>query len=124
MRLSWSWWGGCLPTNDDQEAYDRGHLAGKIDARLANHDQHFAVINGSLEKVAVALAAQTLAIQQLADQAKADAVTRVATATALKDAEDVRRDKSDQSWTPVQRIIALVAAAASVLSIYELLFRK
>jgi hypothetical protein len=72
----------------------------------------------------LALAAQTLAIQQLADQAKADAVTRVATATALKDAEDVRRDKSEQRWTPVQRVIALIAAIASAVVIYETLFKK
>jgi hypothetical protein len=48
-------------------------------------------------------------------------VTRVATATALKDAEDARRGKSEQSWTPIQRVIGLVALAESVLVIYGLI---
>jgi hypothetical protein len=110
-------------SESSQDAFDRGHLAGEIAARLAGHDQHFAAINGSLDKIAAGLASQTLAIQALADQARADAVTRVATATALKDAEEARRDKGDQSWTPFQRAFAVVAAVAAGVVIWATLFR-
>jgi hypothetical protein len=105
-------------SESSQDAFDRGHLAGEIAARLAGHDQHFAAINGSLDKIAAGLASQTLA-----DQARADAVTRVATATALKDAEEARRDKGDQSWTPFQRAFAVVAAVAAGVVIWATLFR-
>lgn len=63
----------------------------------------------------------TLAVQRLGDQAVSRDATVVTTAAALKDAEDARRSKSEQGWTPVQRIIALVALAESVLVIYGLL---
>jgi len=110
-------------TEPAQNAYERGHLAGEIAARLAGHDRHFAAINGSLERIAATLTAQTLAIQQLADQAKADAVTRVATATALKDAEDARRDKGEQTWSPYSKVFAAIAALAAATVIYATLFR-
>jgi hypothetical protein len=100
-------------TTDD--AYERGHLAGEIAARLAGHDRHFAAINGSLEKIAQNQAAQTLAIQQLADQAKADAVTRVATATALKDAEEARRAANDQHWSPFAKTFAVIATLTALV---------
>lgn len=32
-------------------AYERGQEMGKIEARLSNHDQHFAHINGSIDKL-------------------------------------------------------------------------
>lgn len=110
------------------EAYDRGTVAGKIDARLAGHDKHFARINGSLERIAnemhelrlamQALAAQTNARdQRLEDQAISRDATVLTTAAALKDAETARRDKSESNWTPLARVAVAVSAIAAVIGI-------
>jgi hypothetical protein len=104
-----------------QEAYDRGTVAGKIDARLAGHDKHFESINGSLEKVAAELNGLKLAVQRLGDQAVSRDATVVTTAAALKDAEDARRSKTESAWTPVAKAIAIgsvaLAAIGTVLAV-------
>ncbi|MES2211022.1 MAG: hypothetical protein V4515_12720 [Chloroflexota bacterium] len=102
---------------DGGDAYDRGHVDGGIAERLAGHDRHFARINGSLEDVARALAALTLAVQRLGDQAIARDATVLTTAAALKDADDARRDKSEQSWSPWQKSIAVLVALASIIGV-------
>jgi hypothetical protein len=46
----------------------------------------------------------------------------VTTAKALKDADDVRRDRGDARWTPVQRLAAILGGmAAAVGVLYEIL---
>jgi hypothetical protein len=104
-----------------QEAYDRGELAGQIAARLAGHDRHFEVINGSLAKVADGLHELTMAVQRLGDQAVSRDATVVTTAAALKDADAARRDKSDRSWSPLARLSAAAGVAAALLSAYFLI---
>lgn len=100
------------------DAYDRGHVAGGIDARLAGHDRHFAKINGSIERLANEMHALTLAVQRLGDQAVSRDATVVTTAAALKDAEDARRAQSDQSWSPWAKLGVLVGAIAALIGIY------
>ncbi len=99
-------------------AYDRGVAAGEIAARLAGHDKHFAAINGSLADVAREMHALTLAVQRLGDQAVSRDATVVTTAAALKDAEDARRSKSETSWSPFARGIAVVATLATVAGLF------
>jgi hypothetical protein len=101
---------------DQSDAYDRGHLAGEIAARLAGHDQHFASINGSLADIAKAMHALTLAVQRLGNQAEASAATAIATAKALKDADEARRAQSERSWSPVQKFLAVVAGLGTALA--------
>jgi hypothetical protein len=98
-----------------QESHDRGFAAGEIAARLAGHDERLAKINGSMNEVAEALQSLTLAVQRLGDQAVARDATVVTTAKALKEAEEARRDKTEQSWTPLTRTIALMAGVATVV---------
>jgi hypothetical protein len=97
-----------------ESEFDRGHTAGEIAARLEGHDRHFQTINGSLERIAGSLEQQTLAIQRLGDQAESAAKTVITTASALKDAEDVRRSKTEQSWSPVQKALAVIGAFVTV----------
>ncbi len=132
---------------DETTEYDRGKTAGEIAARLADHDKHFAKINGSMREVAnelhdlkltqqgglaeltakveSKLAELVLAVQQLRDQAKADQKTVVTTAAALKSAEDARRDKTEQTWSPVTKLIAVLGAVAGTVlmavSLYQAL---
>ena len=92
-----------------QDAFERGHLAGEVAARLANHDKHFADINGHLAELAREMHEQTLALQRLADQASSRDATAVVTAKALKDADEARRAKSESSWSPMAKLLAVVA---------------
>jgi hypothetical protein len=108
-----------------QDAYNRGVAAGEIAQRLAEHDSHLGRINGSMEKVAVALGEVKLelqrqgdrsvaAIQQLRDQRTADAATVVTTAAALESERQARTDQSTASWTPMQRLLAVVAGLVGI----------
>lgn len=106
-------------TNSQSGAdYDRGHLAGGIDARLAGHDKHFAAINGSLADLAKEMHTLTLAVQRLADSADADRRTVVTTAAALKDAEDVRRTATTTSWAPWAKLATAIGAIAAAVGVY------
>lgn len=117
----------------EEDAYSRGHLAGEIAARLAGHDAHFAAINGHLaELVAEARSGRerhasetrdlVLAIQRLEQQAVASAATVVTTAAALKDAEEARRTQTEQSWSPIQRLLAVLGTAAAVVGTAAVFF--
>jgi hypothetical protein len=103
--------------------YDRGHMAGGIAERLASHDRHFESINGSLSDLASEMHELTLAVQRLGDQADAAAKTVVTTASALKDAEEARRGRSEQSWSPIQKFLALLAAAVALGGLFLALRR-
>lgn len=102
---------------DPDDAYDRGHKAGGIAERLAGHDRHFALINGSLVDIAHEMRDLRLAVQRLGDQAEASARTVIATAAALKDAEEARRDKTEQGWAPWQKVLAVVAGLVAVVGL-------
>jgi hypothetical protein len=105
-----------------KEAFERGAAAGEIAARLAGHDEHFAKINGSIGDMATELHAVALAVQRLGDQAISRDATVVTTAAALKDAEEARRDKTEQRWSPLTRLSVVVgtiaAAGGLLLTIY------
>jgi hypothetical protein len=102
---------------DDHEEYDRGHVAGGIDARLAGHDRHFEAINGNIARVGDELHEMKMAVQRLADQAVARDATVVTTAAALKDAEDARRDKSEQTWSPIAKLLAILGSITTVVAV-------
>jgi acetoin utilization deacetylase AcuC-like enzyme len=99
------------------DEYDRGKADGGIEARLAGHDRHFDAINGSLAKLAQEMHLQTLAVQRLGDQADAAAKTVLATASALKAAEEARRAQTEQRWSPIQKLLAVVAGVAAIVAI-------
>lgn len=107
-----------------QEAFDRGQIAGHIAEQLRRHEDHLAKINGSTEKTALALEAlndtqqqMALQLQRLADQSAADAKTRVATAAALKEAEDARRVTAEGRWTPLARTLLVLGALVSLATL-------
>jgi uncharacterized membrane protein YhaH (DUF805 family) len=99
------------------EAFDRGAEVGAIRWRLADHDVHFAAINGSLAAVAAELHLLNMAVQRLHDQAVSNAATVVTTAAALRDAEEAKVRQGEQSWSPWAKAIALAAGAVTVISI-------
>jgi hypothetical protein len=104
-------------TESNREAADRGYEAGMVAARLAQHDAHFAEINGSINRMVGEMHSLVLAVQRLGDQATADAATVITTAEALKAADQARRDQAELTWTPFQRAMAVVGAVAAVVVI-------
>lgn len=114
------------------EAHARGTEEGRVAAVLAQHGQHLAKINGSMEKVANALEASNeeqhamrMEMAKIRQQAAADADTRVALAAALEKAEQARREKdkdtaealrvkSDETWQPYAKALAVLVALVAV----------
>jgi hypothetical protein len=99
------------------DAYERGHVAGEIAARLADHDRHFAKINGSIADMTTEMHEVALGLQRLVDAMDSDRKTVVTTAAALKDAEAARRDKTEHAWSPLARVLAVIGSLATVASL-------
>lgn len=55
----------------------------------------------------------------LSKDAEAEEAKKIALAFALKEADETRRNQSEQTWTPVQRTVAVIVGlgAASALAI-------
>jgi hypothetical protein len=53
----------------------------------------------------------------LAKDAAAEEQKKIALALALKEADETRRNQSEQSWTPVQRFFATVGAIGVVVAL-------
>lgn len=115
-------------TESPQEAYDRGVGVGRIEQRLTEYDKHFKTINGSIADTARELHDLVLQVQRLADQAVADAKTRVSTAEAVEKArqeaagsiESERRARADRSatvWTVPRLVGAAVAGLAALVAV-------
>lgn len=103
-------------TETSSETYDRGVAAGEILGRLAGHDAHFAQINGSMGRIAEEMHSLVLQVQRLGDAAESDRNTVIKTASALKEANENRIGRSEQQWTPVMRLLAVVSALSAALS--------
>ena len=56
--------------------------------------------------------------QTLREGADADKKTAVALALALKEADETRRTKSEQSWSPITRLFAVLTTVATLLGVY------
>jgi hypothetical protein len=109
----------------EPRGYGQGLEDGKILQRLDGHDKHFDRINGSMEKIAARLGGVELLLQQIMDKAdsraasgKADLAARDATvisvADALKKTDEARRASIDQRWTPIQRVMAVIALLVTI----------
>jgi hypothetical protein len=128
-------------SESSQEAFERGHRAGGVEAQLAEHQKHLQTINGSIDRGVDGLASVNLTVQHMYDEltakldtviatAKAAADTVVATAEALRQQGEAQRTadqdattKSDRSWTPFTRFFAVLAATATGVVIWATLFR-
>jgi hypothetical protein len=113
-----------MPPAAEPSDYDQGVTAGRIDARLANHDQHLAKINGEMGRVADRLGELVdgnrnllLQVQRLGDAADADRKTAISLAEALEKADTARRDKSETQWTPLSRLITILVGVAIIAGV-------
>jgi hypothetical protein len=77
------------------DAYDRGVEAGAVLERLQGHDEHFKMINGSLERLANQAEVHTRHFQQL---------------------QELARENTRAAWTR-WKLFAVTAGLATVLGI-------
>lgn len=56
-------------------------------------------------------------IQRLTEQAVARDATAIALATALKDAEETRRTKTEEKWSPFQKIVTGLGGVAVIIGL-------
>jgi hypothetical protein len=104
-------------TPGEQAAFIRGETAGNISARLADHDRHFEAINGSIRKLANGVEELNLSVQRIFDVIQSNEKKIIATADALKEAEEARRDNIELRWSPFAKIMTVVG---SVLALFSL----
>jgi hypothetical protein len=67
-----------------------------------------------LEDRTSALEDQTLVLSK---NAEAEEAKKIALALALKEADETRRNQSEQSWTPIQRFMAVLASIVGAVSL-------
>lgn len=103
-----------------QEAYSRGMEMGVVNTRLDHHDAEIKATNTVLARVVEVEATLTMAVQSLTAARVTDAETRVATATAVKDADEVRRRAADITWSPFQKFLTTLAVVVSLVGLYFL----
>ncbi|MDQ5862610.1 MAG: hypothetical protein M3536_10160 [Actinomycetota bacterium] len=53
----------------------------------------------------------------LTKNAEAEEAKKIALALALKEADETRRNQSEQSWTPIQRFMAILACIVGAVSL-------
>jgi anti-sigma-K factor RskA len=97
-----------------EDDYARGVIAGEINARLAQHDKHFADLNGSVDRMERGVADLVLKFSKMADGMTSRDEKAIATALALKEAEDRRRAQADQKWSVWQKVFASLSGFAAV----------
>lgn len=108
----------------ETETFERGRVIGAIRARLDEHDQHFTSLNGSIDKLTTAVVGTNYSLDRLVTQDEMREDNALATARALKEAEEARKAHSEQVWTPVSRVISIlsgIAASGTIVSIVVLI---
>lgn len=95
------------------DSYERGQIDGKVQAHLESHDGRLDRVEAMLTTVTRDLNSLVLATQHLEEAAKADKETAKATARALAEAEAMRRARSEDHWTPYQRVFAGIGALSA-----------
>jgi hypothetical protein len=63
------------------------------------------------------LTAQEILTLSLSKDAEAEEAKKIALALALKEADETRRNQSEQSWTPIQRFMAILASIVGAVSL-------
>ena len=109
-----------MPTSDDIPA----GLAETIPVQLTRIEGVLNLVAYRMDDIASTvkehgeeISALKMFTQRLSDDAKASRETALSLAKALKEADEARRDKSEQSWTPFQRSIAIISAVTAVTAI-------
>jgi len=70
------------------------------------------------------LTAQEILTLSLSKDAEAEEAKKIALALALKEADETRRNQSEQTWTPIQRFMAILASIGGAAALAIQFFAK
>lgn len=94
-------------------------MEGKLDRVNDRVDDLIPRVSG----IEARLTAQEILTLSLSKDAEAEEAKKIALALALKEADETRRNQSEQTWTPIQRFIAILSgvgvASALVIQFYS-----
>jgi hypothetical protein len=88
-------------------------MEGKLD-RVNDKVDNIVPRVGKLEDRVDALENDTLVLTK---NAEAEEAKKIALALALKEADETRRNQSEQTWTPIQRFMAVLASAGALAAL-------
>lgn len=88
-------------------------MEGKLD-RVQDRIMDLVPRVGKLEERADALENVTLILTK---NAEAEEAKKIALALALKEADETRRNQSEQTWTPIQRFMAILASIIGAVAL-------
>jgi hypothetical protein len=101
-----------------QQAFTRGYESGRVNTRLDGHDAQLKEMTNTLTKVVDIEAQLTLAVQALGKEALARDDKALALALALEEADETRRNKDTETWTPKAKLIAVGVFLVGVASLW------
>jgi hypothetical protein len=101
----------------ESEDYKRGMAEGKIFSRLDTHDAHFFQINGSIDRLSNEVHVLVLGLQKFSDAADARDAISVAAVKSVAEAETARQVAAERKWSSIQKLFAVVAALAAVITV-------
>jgi hypothetical protein len=70
-----------------------------------------------VSKIEARLTAQEILTLGLSKDAEAEEAKKIALALALKEADETRRNQSEQTWTPVQRAVMILGGVVSAAAL-------
>lgn len=88
-------------------------MEGKLDRVNDRVDDLIPRVSG----IEARLTAQEILTLSLSKDAEAEEAKKIALALALKEADETRRNQSEQSWTPIQRFMAILASIVGAVSL-------
>jgi hypothetical protein len=88
-------------------------MEGKLD-RVNDKVDNIVPRVGKLEDRVDALENDTLVLTK---NAEAEEAKKIALALALKEADETRRNQSEQTWTPIQRFMAILASGGALAAL-------
>lgn len=88
-------------------------MEGKLDRVNDRVDDLIPRVSG----IEARLTAQEILTLSLSKDAEAEEAKKIALALALKEADETRRNQSEQTWTPVQRFMAVLASVIGAVSL-------
>jgi len=114
---------GCRPVTDAPED-SQARMAESVPVVLARMEGKLDRVQDRVTELIprVSRIEDRLKIQEdltlvLSKDAEAEEAKKIALAFALKEADETRRNQSEQSWTPIQRFMAILACIVGAVSL-------
>lgn len=89
----------------------------RMEGKLDNIKDKVDGLNGRMDKLENRVTLQENFTLILSQDAKAEEAKKIALALALKEADETRRNQSEQTWTPIQRFFAFATGLGGIITL-------